>query len=170
MNNLLLTGVPGIGKTTIIKKVVGSLEMDKGGFYTEEIRENNRRVGFKLISFLGEEGILAHINSKSKYRVGKYGVNVEVFERVGIPALIDAIHNKELIVIDELGRMELFSLPFQKVVIEALDSPKPLLGVIQLHRNRFLDGIRKRPDVRIIEVNECNRDTLPELIRKEIRC
>jgi nucleoside-triphosphatase len=170
MNNVLLTGPPGVGKTTIIKKVINSITMKKGGFYTEEIRRDNKRVGFKIVSFLGEEEVLAHINSRSRYRVGKYGVNVKAFEKVGIPAILDAISNKDLIIIDELGRMELYSEEFQKIVIRALDSEKPLLGVIQLHRNYFLDSIRERRDVKIIKVNEKNRDGLPNLIIKEITC
>ena len=165
MKNIFLTGKPGSGKTTIIKKVISGLEVKIGGFYTEEIREKGERVGFKVRSSEGEEGLLAHKNIKSKYRVGKYGVLVNSFEIIGVGALEKAVENAELIIIDELGRMELFSQKFQASVLKALDSPKPVLGVIQQKKNPFLNSIRKREDVNVITVQEENRDQIPSEIK-----
>ena len=164
MKNILITGKPGIGKTTIIKKVISNINLKTGGFYTEEIRENRIRVGFKIKSIDGKERILAHKDYKSIYRVGKYGVNINSFESTGVKAIEKALEEAELIVVDELGKMELYSKKFQTSVIKALDSDKIVLGVIQQRENPFLDKIRKRNDVRFIFINEKNRDEVHLII------
>jgi len=160
--NILLTGPPGIGKTTAIRKIIQRLRMDVGGFYTQEIREKGQRKGFLIKNLEGQEGILAHVDYRSKYVVGKYGVNVESLEKVAVPAIYKAMEENKLIVLDELGKMELYCPEFQRAVIKALDSPNPLLGVIQMSKNPFLDSIRARKDVRIITLTHENRDTVPD--------
>lgn len=168
--NILLTGPPGIGKTTAIRKVVGEYcntplrRMKIGGFYTQEIREGRERKGFLIKTLEGQEGILAHMDHPSRYTVGRYGVNLEGLEKVAVPAIYKAIEEGKIIVVDELGRMELYSPEFQKAVIKALDSPNLFLGVIQIRRNPFLDGIREREDVRIIPITHKNRDSVPDEI------
>ena len=166
--NIFLTGKPGIGKTTIIKKVITGLNLKIGGFYTEEIREKGKRVGFKVRSSTGEETLLAHVDFKSPYNVGKYGVDINSFEIVGVRALENALSEAELIIIDELGRMELFSKKFQAAVLKVLDSDKRILGVIQQKKNPFLDSIRARKDVQVLIVNEINRDELPSKLKTMI--
>jgi len=155
-SNLLLTGPPGVGKTTLIRKVIEPLDIKVGGFWTEEIRSEGRRVGFRITSNVGED-VLAHVNSPSPFRVAKYGVNVSAFERVGVAAIEEAVADADLIVMDELGRMELFSKRFQEVALRALDSPKPVLGVIQNRADPFLDSIRARSDVAVVRVTPENR-------------
>ena len=169
MKNILLTGVPGIGKTTIIQKVLGQTSARVGGFYTQEIREGKRRVGFRIVSLDGKEGILAHTHSKSRWRVGKYGVNVEETDRIGVAALERAVEESDLIVIDEIGRMELFSERFRQAVVHCLDSRTDVLGTIQMKRLPSLDTIRSRKDVVLIEVTTGNRHSLPETILNMIR-
>ena len=169
VKNILLTGRPGVGKTTIIKKVVDSLGAVVGGFYTEEIREGGRRVGFRIRSTQGDEGILAHVNCRSPYRVSKYGVNIDDLERIGCRALEKAVETADLIVMDEIGRMELYSVLFRGVVLKALSSAVPVLGTLQARRNDFLDGIRERDDVEIISITEGNRNEQPRLVIGKIR-
>jgi nucleoside-triphosphatase len=164
--NILLTGKPGIGKTTLIKKVIEDFRGRKGGFYTEEIREKGERVGFRIKTFQGREGILAHINEETKFRVGKYGVNIEDLENIAAKSVEEAIIESDLIIMDELGRMELYSPKFQEVVIRALNSQRTLLGSIQERSNQFLDRIREREDVQIIRVSQENRESLIPEVKK----
>jgi len=157
--NILLTGRPGIGKTTLIKKLIDVTSLSKGGFYTEEIREGGKRVGFSLITLDGKKSTLASIKIKSPYRVGKYSVDVDGFEAIGVEAIRKAMPTKELIIIDEIGKMELFSKKFRDVVIQALNTGR-VIATIKKGRSSFIDKIKSRRDVRLLEVNLENRDTL----------
>lgn len=168
MKNILLTGRPGVGKTTLIKRVIHGWEGKIGGFYTEEIRQGGSRVGFKIRSIAGEEAVLAHVDCRSPFRVSRYGVNVEAFERVGVAAIEHAIAEGALIVMDELGRMELFSERFQRAALRALDSPRSVLGVLQDRHTPFLDAIRARDDVEIIPVTPQNRDGLVKVVQERL--
>jgi nucleoside-triphosphatase THEP1 len=107
--NILLTGLPKSGKTTLIEKIIQKLNRPAFGFYTKEILENKKRVGFSLITLSGNKVILSHQNFKSNYRVGKYGVDVQGFEGMALPEIEKGIQEKGIIVIDEIGKMELFS-------------------------------------------------------------
>jgi len=157
--NILLTGRPGIGKTTLIKKLIDVTSLSKGGFYTEEIREGGKRVGFSLMTLDGKKSTLASIKIKSPYRVGKYSVDVDGFEAIGVEAIRKAMPTKKLIIIDEIGKMELFSKKFRDVVIQALNTGG-VVATIKKGRGSFIDGIKSRRDVRLLEVNLENRDTL----------
>jgi nucleoside-triphosphatase THEP1 len=169
MKNWLLTGRPGVGKTTLVRSILKSLEVRAGGFFTEEIREGGQRVGFVLRDLEGKEGILAHASFSSPYRVGKYGVKVQTMEEIGIPALQKAISGQDLLVIDEIGRMELFSPFFQRAILEALDSPRPVLGVLQERAFPLSQKIRGRRDTRVILVTLENRDHLLRPILEEMQ-
>ncbi|MFC1683026.1 NTPase [Candidatus Zixiibacteriota bacterium] len=161
--NLLLTGKPGVGKTTVIQKVLARLDREAGGFTTQEIRRTGTRVGFSIRAVdSGQEGILAHVDISSPHRVGKYAVNVGDMERVGVAALIRATRSGSMIVMDEIGRMENFCASFQQAVRQALDAPQNVLGTLQMRSTPFLNGIRERPDVTIRLVTGRNRDDLPE--------
>ncbi len=165
--NILLTGRPGIGKTTLIKKLIDSVFLSKGGFYTEEIRKGKgkERIGFSLITLDGKKSILASVKIKSPYRVGKYRVDVDSFEKVGVEAIKKAVSTKQLIIIDEIGKMELFSKKFRDVVIQALNTGR-VLATIKKGGASFIDKIKNREDVRLLEVSYQNRDALlSELIK-----
>lgn len=164
IKNFLLTGLPGVGKTTIIKKVVERYRDRCAGFYTEEIRENNTRVGFKLITLDGQNCIMAHKDIKSPYRVGKYGVNIECIENIGVNAIRKGIIENKIIIIDEIGKMELYSKEFKKIVINVLNSKCPVLATILYAPNPFRDKIKERKDVKIFEVTLANRGTLVQEI------
>ncbi len=164
MKHILITGRPGIGKTTIIEKVLSGLRGIKmQGFFTREIREGGARTGFKIITLEGEEGLLAHVNIKSRYQVSKYKVNIKDIERLIIPSLIPN-KSSQLIVFDEVGRMELFVPRFKTVLLQALNSERPIFGTIQLKAEPFVDMVKKRGDVKFFKVDLENRDILPQRI------
>ena len=167
--NILLTGRPGVGKTSVIREVIDILKINAGGFYTKEIREGGVRKGFKIITLNGRKGILAHIDCRSPYRVSKYGVNIKDLEEIAAPAIEDALKNKEWIIIDEIGRMELYSPKFCSLVKKVLDSKKRVLGTIQARHNEFLDSIRKRKDTKIIEVTFENKRKIVKEIKEVLR-
>jgi len=168
--NVLLTGPPGVGKTTAIRKVLALLRGVKvGGFFTEAIEEGGRRTGFALIDLAGPRGVLASARVSGGPRVGRYGVNVADMERIGVPALLHALESADLIVCDEIGRMELHCPEFRHAIVRCLDSSRPVLGTIQARRNEFLDGVRARPDVELVSVAVDSRDSLPALLARRLR-
>jgi len=158
--NLLITGNPGVGKTTLVEKVAVALAPFALGFTTGEIRTGGQRVGFSIKSLDGAEGILAHADRRGSPRVGKYGVNLPDLEAVGVEALTHALQHARLIIIDEIGKMELFSPLFRRVVVECLDSPKPVLATVPSRGHPFVDEIKLRPDVEIVSLTRANRDRL----------
>jgi nucleoside-triphosphatase len=157
---VLLTGRPGCGKTTLIKRVVNKLALAAGGFYTEEIRERSGRVGFKLVTLNEEEAVFAHVDFKIPERLGKYGLDLSVLETIAVSALRAAARARQLVVIDEIGPMEIRSAIFRDAVNELLDSGAPVLATITARSFPFTDAIKKRPDVTMIEVRPNNRDQL----------
>jgi len=154
----LLSGEPGSGKTTIIKEVLSKVHKSAGGFYTEEIRSQGVRQGFQIITLDGKSAVLAHTSVRSPHRVGKYGVDTERMDKVAVPALRQAIQSKDIIVIDEIGKMELFSPSFKDAVMEALQSEKKVLGTIMLASHPWADKIKERPEVEVIQVTRLNRN------------
>jgi len=166
--NLFVTGRPGVGKTTLIHRVLEDVAVTVGGFTTSEIREAGRRVGFTITDLAGPEGVLAHVDRKAGYRVGRYGVSQEALERVGVPALRAAVDDAELVVMDEIGRMELCSEAFREAVAAALDSPRAVLGTIQDRSNAFLDAVRRRGDVEVVRVTEGNREAARTRVLEKI--
>jgi nucleoside-triphosphatase len=167
--NYLLTGHPGVGKTTIIKKLIEKLKLPAGGFYTEEIRENNVRMGFAIVTLSGLKGVLAHRNFKSRYKVGDYGVGVYTLDRIGVKEIQMCLVEKKVIVIDEIGKMELLSPQFQEAVKKALDADNPVLGTITLARHPFAEKVKARDDVKIYEVTRENQDQVLKTLTKELK-
>jgi nucleoside-triphosphatase len=156
---ILLTGRPGTGKTTLIRRVVDNLTLPVGGFYTEEIRERSERVGFKIVTLDDEEAVLAHVRFTTAHRVGKYGLDLSALE-IGIGALRTAVRARRLVVIDEIGPMEIKSSTFCDGVKEALDSSAPVLGTITARSFPFTNALKKRRGVTLIEVHRANREQL----------
>ncbi len=156
---ILLTGRPGCGKTTLIQRVVNDLALPAGGFYTEEIRERGRRVGFKLITLNGKDAVFADVNFKTSERVGKYGLDLAKLQ-IGVVAVREAVHSRQLVVIDEIGPMEIRSAAFCDAVNEAFDSGLSILATIVARSLPFTDAIKSRPDVSLIEVRADTRDPL----------
>jgi len=167
--NILITGQPGIGKTTFIKKLAEELkDMHPSGFYTTETREAGIRKGFELISLDGSKGILSHVDIKSPYRVSKYGVDVEGFET--FLESISLLHwTTSIVIIDEIGKMECFSSKFRALVKEILDTDKLLVATIALKGSGLIADIKKRDDVKLFKVKLENRDSLVSEILKDVR-
>ena len=145
MAKILITGRPGVGKTTVIRKVVqGGLRL-AGGFMTEEMRQEGERVGFRVQDlYSGQEGVLARAGRGGGPRVGRYVVDVASFEGVGVRALRDAMARAGLVVIDEIGRMELCSGAFREAVSEVMRSDRDVLATVPAHRDPFLDALPAR--------------------------
>ena len=162
MNNLLITGPPRCGKTTLIKKISTHPKFlgKVGGFITEEIREKGDRVGFQIISYpKGKRGILARKGMSSPYHLGSYGVNLKDLGSIGCEAIEKALSSGHIIIVDEIGKMELFSKKFRKVLCQALDSPHKVLATIMERRNEFADRIKGREDIIILKVSKMNFET-----------
>ncbi len=166
--NFLITSAPGTGKTTAIKKFI---ELTKGkfkvsGFVTEEIRDKTgKRTGFKIITLNGKTGILADVNLKNSPKVGRYGVNLKDIDDIAVPS-IDL--NSDIIVIDEIGKMECLSKYFVQKVFEALDSEKILVGTIKEKGDEIINKIKYRGDVELIKLTPENRDDIPSLIFQKV--
>jgi nucleoside-triphosphatase len=164
---LFLTGNPGVGKTTLVRAIVERLEeVTCAGFYTEEKRQRGQRIGFRVITLDGQEGSLASLG-REKPTVGKYSIRVDEFEKLVLPELDTAVTAADLYVIDEIGKMELLSRHFRNRIIELLAQPTNLLATIAKRGRGFIEQIKGRTDVEIIEVTRNNRDELTnELVRK----
>jgi nucleoside-triphosphatase len=158
----LLTGKPGTGKTTLIRQAIAGPAIRAGGFYTEEIRSGGVRQGFRIVTLDGQQALLSHVDTHDRYRVGKYGVDIDNLENTGVAAIERAIVDSDLIVIDEIGKMELFSARFGEAVLRAINSGKKVLGTIMLKPNDFADMIKQRPDVKVVEVT---RDKHPQILK-----
>ncbi len=160
----LLTGKPGTGKTSLIKQAVAGMKDRAGGFYTEEIRSHGVRQGFRLVTLDGQRTILAQVEIRSPYRVSKYGVDTGCLDRVGVFALRQAAEECALVIIDEIGKMELFSVDFRKTVLQIIDSGKRVLGTIMIIPNSWADAIKLKPQVKLVEVTRDNhQEVLAEL-------
>ena len=146
---LLLTGRPGAGKTTAIKEAVKGLDIRIGGFYTEEIRHGASRTGFRLAAFDGRAAVLAHADFPSTPRVGRYGVRLDALRDIAVPSFCEAIESADLIVVDEIGKMELLCQEFVDALGLASRSTKPLLGTILSAPHPVADGLKASPFVRI---------------------
>lgn len=158
--HILITGVPGIGKTTIIRKLAAALKhLHPAGFYTAEIREKGTRKGFELIGLDGRRGLLAHAEIKSPHSVGKYRVDIQGLEDFLEPALF-MTPATGLVMIDEIGKMECLSGKFRKMIGEILDSEKILVAAIALKGAGMIEEIKNRSDVAPFEVTRDNRDSL----------
>jgi len=161
----LLSGAPGVGKTTIIRQAIVTVKERAGGFYTGEIRSQGVRQGFEIITLDGSSAILAHVNIRSPHRVSKYGVDTGNLDKVGVAALRRAIQECDIVVIDEIGKMELFSVAFREAVLEALESRKKLLGTIMLPSHPWADQIKRDPRVKVLLVSRTNhQQVLEELL------
>ncbi|MCC5476505.1 NTPase [Streptomyces barringtoniae] len=164
---ILLEGRPGAGKTTLVRRLATLLRTRRAvGFTTEEIRHGGTRSGFALETLEGgRRAVLAHVDFPGPPRVGRYGVDLDVMERFALPPLMSAAADPaagDLVLIDELGRMELACTAFQDAVRHLFESDIDIVATVHAHRDPFTDALKERPDITLLQVTRTNRDTLPE--------
>jgi nucleoside-triphosphatase len=169
---LLLTGNPGVGKTTVLVRVVEGLTSKgyiAGGMLSREVRSSGSRVGFEILNLANNRrGWLAQVDKKGGPQVGKYRVNLLDLDRIGADAISEAVDTCEVIVLDEIGPMELFSNRFKEAVTTAFQSKKLVIATVHWRERGFLNSLLgKINDVEWFEVSMDNREMLHELILKE---
>ena len=161
---ILLTGKPNIGKTSIIINLVKGFGNLAGGFYTREIQSKGTRIGFQIITLNGETSQLAATNRDERLGrfipFGKYWVSLDAIETIAIPAITKAIGKKQIVIVDEIGPMELLSPPFTKTISKLLESDCPVLGTIVERNHPFANTVKAHERVKIREVTVKNRDKL----------
>ncbi|XP_062927682.1 cancer-related nucleoside-triphosphatase [Mobula hypostoma] len=177
--HVFLTGLPGVGKTTLIHKTIDVLKSSGvpiDGFYTEEVRKNGRRIGFDVVTVSGKRGTLSRTrddtgtlsSGRCEYRVGQYVVDIPSFECLALPLLtkVNGKDDKEkkVYVIDEIGKMELFSQSFIQGVRQILDGTgATILGTIPVPKGKplgLVEEIRSRRDVKIFNITKDNRNSI----------
>ena len=157
MPRILLEGRPGSGKTTLCRAVAEAIErrgLTVAGFVTEEIRAGRRRAGFSIETFSGERGVLAHVDRVGEPRVGRYGVDIATFEQLALPSLEQPA---DIVVIDEIGKMELLSETFRACLADIVEGDRPILATVHTFRHPFTDALKARPDVRVLMVDRSRR-------------
>lgn len=166
----LLTGKPRVGKSTLIKKLINEIGSETwGGFYTEEITNSiNERIGFRCVSVDGESVEIAHVESPSQTRIGRYGIDIEKFEKFALRVLQEAMTFKKIIVIDEIGFLQMLSLSFQRKVQEIIYDNRIVLGTVPLDSHPGIDKIKYNKEVQLVSINESTRDMITELLVKDI--
>jgi nucleoside-triphosphatase len=166
----LLTAEPGVGKTTCIQKIINAIGKEFcEGFYTEEIRKDGERTGFVCVSLAGERATLADVHSPSSLRLGRYGVEIEGFEQSVIPTIEKALTTNKVLIIDEIGLMQLLSPSFKEVLTKVLSSDKIIIGTIFFNPHPEVDKFKGYPNIHLVSLTKENRDTLPYEIEDELR-
>lgn len=167
LKNFVLTGAPGCGKTTLLTRLLTRLEtLEAGGFTTEEILENDERVGFRLRTIEGDSAIIAHVEYDKHPAHGRYGVQPGMIKHFANRAVRRALTHDRLIVIDEIGPIQLTAPGFAKTVLRALGSKRVVLATVPEKDDEFIATIKRRPDVRLLRMTTDNRESLlDEVIR-----
>ena len=166
---LLLTGPPGVGKTTVLRRAAEELaDLEIRGFFTEEIREAGQRVGFRIETSDGRSDVLAHVKIRSPHKVSKYGVDVAALERV-LSKEFSSLPSNAIVLIDEIGKMECLSRRFVETMDRLLESAEVLVATVALRGGGFIDEIKRRPGVVLWNIARSNRDEMPAKVADWVR-
>ncbi|MDH7594084.1 MAG: nucleoside-triphosphatase [Methanomicrobiales archaeon] len=165
---ILITGAPGVGKTILVRRVAEKVhDLEPVGFWIEEIREHGERIGFSIESFEGKRAVLAHTKIAGRYRIGKYRVDIEGFER-----FLDGIgwgDDLRPVIIDEIGRMECLSPKFRALIDKLMASRRTLLATIALKGDAYIEGLKRREDVMLHVIGRENREAMITQVEEEMR-
>jgi len=166
MTVLLLTGAPGVGKTTALRRVVATLQIGPlRGFYTDEVRVGGVRQGFRLVALDGEQRMIAEVRRPGPPRVGKYGVDVAAIDAVARRVLAPDPQVR-LFVIDEIGKMECLSQAFVDAVHSLLAAGQPLFATVALKGGGLIEEVKRYPRAQLIQLTHENRDRVPEQVAR----
>lgn len=165
----LLTGEPGVGKTTALKKIIDGIGPERcGGFYAEELLDQSgKHYGFKLVTLGEQVVILAHTAMYSTYCIGRYRVSVQALE-LGVAAINNALLHKEFVIIDEIGPMQMCSLLFKLAVMDVLNSSVPLIGTIHSDPHPWSDKLKQRGDVKLYPLTVENRGEVTKTLTETL--
>jgi nucleoside-triphosphatase len=167
---VLLSGEPRVGKTTALKKIIQMIgENNCIGFYTEEIRDEFDRIGFDCVSLNGRRERIADVNFKNDTRMGRYGIDIEAFEDFLSYAIKRSSGSSKIIIIDEIGPMQLLSKKFKQEIINILTGPNSVIGTIFCKKHPDVDEIKKIPGIKVYSITSKNRNTILENILCEIQ-
>src|SRR3989338_883620 len=168
--NIIITGLPRSGKSTLLKKIIHTIP-HKNGFVTSEIKPGSERIGFEIEMTNGNKALLAHkYDTPSKLRVSTYNVSIDELEMFS-DELMNRWGSEDVLYLDEIGQMQLFSKKFQRLVLNYLDSPQTtIMTLTNAFTSDFTEQIRKRDDIILVELHEGNRNEqelfIKELVRK----
>lgn len=171
---ILITGPPRIGKTTALLSAASELKSagySLGGMVSEEVRERGHRVGFSIQDYAsGRKGWLAHVRQPFGPTIGNYRINLEDLNSIGVAAILTAMKTADIVLVDEIGPMELLSKDFTEAVQTTINSCKPLLATIHYRvEHPFVRRIKSRSDTLMVKITRANRVRIPALIAGEVR-
>jgi nucleoside-triphosphatase len=141
------------------------MRLRAAGFYTEDLRTGGMREGFRIVTLDGHVALLAASGHPGPVRVSKYGVDVAELERIGVSAVRSAMEREHVAVVDEIGKMQLYSRTFRQAIFDAVRSGHPLLGTIMMGRNPYADRIKAHKNVEVLVLTENSRQQILSLLR-----
>lgn len=164
--NLFITGKPGSGKTQLIKELLLAYSDSVGGFYIEEVMENGKRMGFRIKNFSGGNEIFVYKGMESEVKLNKYGINLKIMEDIGVKSMAEALENKKLIVVDELGTIECMSGYFGETFAKCIASPKNVIATLRYQSKPFTQEVQKFADTKMVLLTKENYVKVKDGVRQ----